>query len=102
MVAPDARDPVMRDRLAVVSTSGRAPVVLTTTDALAAVRAVERGGHVCAPDGGTPLPSVTELVQRDVTLVSARRVDSLTVARSWPSLGDQLGRLLAGAPRAGS
>ena len=92
-VAADARDPEMRRRLALESATGRAPLVLTVTDARAAVRAVERGGQVCAPDARVPLPSITELVQRDVTLVSARRVDSLATGLSWSDLATRLGAL---------
>jgi hypothetical protein len=58
-----------RDDLASEPT-GRAQVVVARTDARTAVRAVRRGGHVCVPAGAAELPSVTELVQREVTLVA--------------------------------
>ena len=97
VVAADARDPEMRRRLAAVSATGRAPLVLTVTDVRSAVRAVERGGQVCGPDGATRLPSVTELVQRDVTLLAARGVDALATGSSWELLAERLSTLL-GAP----
>jgi hypothetical protein len=97
LVAADGRDPEMRRRLAEVSVTGRAPVVLTVTDVRAAVRAVERGGQVCGPDGGARLPTVTELVQRDVTLLAARGVDGLVTDSSWPLLAARLSAVL-GAP----
>jgi len=85
VVAPDAK--TARDDLADEPT-GRAAVVVAGADARAAVRAVRRGGHVCVPDATALLPSVTELVQREVTLVGprdvvgvARRVDADLWAR---------------------
>jgi len=72
----------VRDELA-TETTGRAAVVVAGKDARGAVRAVRRGGHVCVADPTAVLPSVTELVQREVTLVGpldvvgvARRVDA--------------------------
>lgn len=97
VVASDARDPEMRERLSELSSTGRAPLVLTVTDVRTAVRAVERGGQVCGPDDGTLLPSVTELVQRDVTLVSAQRIDALAAGSSWSVLAGRLSIVL-GAP----
>lgn len=94
VVASDARSPGMRERLARLSGTGRAPLVLTVTDVRAAVRAVERGGQVCGPDAQAPLPSVTELVQRDVTLVSPRDVDALVERGSWADLAAGLTALL--------
>jgi hypothetical protein len=97
VVASDPRDSDMRRRLSELSDTGRAPLVLTVTDVRAAVRAVERGGHVCGPDDGSVLPSVTELVQRDVTLVSAKGIDALVTGSSWSEFADRLSTLL-GAP----
>lgn len=97
LAAPDARDTHMRERLGAHSATGRAPLVLTVTDVRAAVRAVERGGQVCGPDTPAGLPSVTELVQRDVTLVSAASVDSIGSASSWATFAERLSTLL-GAP----
>ena len=57
--------------------TGRAAVVVAGTDARAAVRAVRRGGHVCVADPTATLPSVTELVQREVTLVAPQDVAAL-------------------------
>lgn len=54
--------------------TGRARVVVAGTDARAAVRAVRRGGAVCLTGVRTALPSVTEVVQREVTLVTPRDV----------------------------
>lgn len=95
VVAAEARDAGMREQLAALSATGRAPLVITVSDVRAAVRAVERGGQVCGPDAETPLPSVTELVQRDVTLVAPRSVDSLVASGSWAELGTALTTLLA-------
>lgn len=95
VVAPNARDPEMRHRLSSLSSTGRASLSLTVTDVRAAVRAVERGGQVCGPDDGLLLPSVTELVQRDVRLVSAQGIDALVAGSSWSALADRLNMLLA-------
>lgn len=74
-----ASDPMAaRDELATEPT-GRAAVVVAGKDARGAVRAVRRGGHVCVADPTAALPSVTELVQREVTLVGPR--DVVGVAR---------------------
>lgn len=71
-------DDTLRARVAAREPSGRASVVVTGGDGRAAVRAVRRGGHVCVGSSTSspalPLPSVTELVQREVTLVSPRQV----------------------------
>lgn len=72
-----AADPAeARTALADVPT-GRAAVVVAGRDARVAVRAVRRGGHVCVADPTAELPSVTELVQREVTLVGPRDVAGL-------------------------
>jgi hypothetical protein len=97
VIASHARDPEMRHRLSELTETGRAPLVLTVTDVRAAVRAVERGGQVYGPDDGMFLPSVTELVQRDVTLAPAKSVDALVTGSSWLVLADRLSNLL-GAP----
>jgi hypothetical protein len=94
VVGADVRDPEMRRRLATVSPTGRAPMVLAVDDLRTAVRAVERGGQVCGPDGGVSLPSVTELVQRDVTMVSARGIETLRARSSWEGLAAGLAALL--------
>ena len=57
--------------------TGRAAVVVAGADARAAVRVVRRGGHVCLTAAVTTLPSITEVVQREVTLVSPRDVAAL-------------------------
>jgi hypothetical protein len=100
LVAGDARDPDMRRRLSALSSTGRAPLVLTVTDVRAAVRAVERGGQVCGPDDGLRLPSVTELVQRDVRLVSARGIEALAAGSSWAELADRMSSVIGAATTA--
>lgn len=72
LVCLDPFDPVTRSALAEVEPTGRAPVVVAGPDARAAVKVVRRGGHVCVGDPGAVMPSVTELVQREVTLVGPR------------------------------
>ncbi|HEU5037980.1 MAG TPA: hypothetical protein VFT70_13320 [Nocardioides sp.] len=57
--------------------TGRAAVVVAGDDARAAVRAVRRGGHVCLVDPVAVPPSVTEVVQREVTLVGPRDVTAV-------------------------
>lgn len=72
-----ATEPVeARDELA-GEPSGRAAVVVAGPDVRAAVRAVRRGGHVCVGGLAETLPSVTELVQREVTLVTPQDVAAL-------------------------
>ena len=95
VVTHDPRDPEMRTRLVELSPTGRAPLVLTVTDVRKAVRAVERGGQVCGPDDRVRLPTVTELVQRDVTLVSARGIDALVVGSTWADLAARLNHVLS-------
>lgn len=72
LVAPDLADAALRAELGRLEPSGRARVVVAGGDVRAAVRAVRRGGHVCVGDPALTLPSVTELVQREVTLVGPR------------------------------
>ncbi|WP_182525236.1 hypothetical protein [Nocardioides dongkuii] len=72
LVTPDLADAGLRAELADLEPSGRARVVVAGTDARAAVKAVRRGGHVCVGDATATMPSVTELVQREVTLVAPR------------------------------
>lgn len=94
LAGTDTRDPGLRGRLAELSPTGRAPLVLAVGDVRAAVRAVQRGGQVCGPDAPVRLPSITELVQRDVTLVSARGIDALADRQDWAALAEQLGIVL--------
>lgn len=72
LVAPDLADAGLRAELADLELSGRARVVVAGTDARAAVKTVRRGGHVCVGAATATMPSVTELVQREVTLVAPR------------------------------
>ncbi|WP_435742021.1 hypothetical protein [Nocardioides sp. SYSU DS0663] len=78
LAAPLLADQSVRAQVAAREPSGRAPVIVAGADVRAAVRAVRRGGHVCVPapssGSGSIQPSVTELVQREVTLVAPRRV----------------------------
>ena len=77
LVAVDPFDAAVKDELARLEPSGRAPVVVAGPDVRSAVRAVRRGGHVCIDGSAATLPSVTELVQREVTLVGPRDVAGL-------------------------
>lgn len=71
VVAPDVQS--ARSQLASEPT-GRAAVVASADEIRAAVRAVRRGGHVCTAGPAASRPSVTELVQREVTLVGPNDV----------------------------
>lgn len=77
LVVPDPFDAGVKDELGRLEASGRAPVVVAGPDVRAAVRAVRRGGEVCTGGPVATLPSVTELVQREVTLVGPRDVAGL-------------------------
>jgi hypothetical protein len=74
LVSPDPFDLETRSALSEIESSGRAPVVVAGPDAQAAVKVVRRGGHVCVGDPGARMPSITELVQREVTLVGPRDI----------------------------
>jgi hypothetical protein len=74
LVSPDPFAATTKAALGDLEPSGRAPVVVAGTDARAAVKAVRRGGHVCVGLPDARMPSVTELVQREVTLVGPRDV----------------------------
>lgn len=74
LVSENAADPTVRSRLAALTASGRADMVLTTEQARNAVKAVVRGGAVCLPAAPVVAPSITELVQREVRLVVAQDV----------------------------
>lgn len=100
VAASDTRNREVRRRLAELSPTGRAPLVLTVGDLRAAVRAVERGGQVCGPDGHVQLPTITELVQRDVSLVSARTVDALVAGTTWGAFADRLAAVLTASTEA--
>lgn len=69
-VADDLKDPQLREALTSRPT-GRADGIAVRRDAAAAVRAVRRGGVVCVGSTEPHLPSVTDLVQREVRLVGA-------------------------------
>ena len=68
LATKDLKDPVLRDQLANRPT-GRADGVVVWRDAASAVRAVRRGGVVCVGAPDPRLPSITELVQREVRIV---------------------------------
>ncbi|WP_341241193.1 hypothetical protein [uncultured Nocardioides sp.] len=70
LFAADLRDEALRADLGRLESSGRARVVVASGDVRAAVRAVRRGGHVCVGGSVLHAPSVTELVQREVSLVA--------------------------------
>jgi hypothetical protein len=73
-VSDDPRDPKVTYLLAANRPTGRADAVVTTTRVRAAVKAVRRGGRVCAAasdDIAFEMPSITEVVQREVAIVGA-------------------------------
>lgn len=77
-------DAALRQRLASHHASGRARVGASADSLRMAVRAVRRGGYACGATSAGPFASVTEVVQREVSLVPARDVrrfgDAFTVA----------------------
>ncbi|GGO71481.1 hypothetical protein [Nocardioides deserti] len=77
LAAPSVTDPDLKAQVAAREASGRASVVVAADDVRSAVRAVRRGGHVCVPGPAADLPSVTELVQREVTLLAPQQVTSV-------------------------
>ncbi|MCR6030138.1 hypothetical protein GGQ22_01605 [Nocardioides sp. zg-579] len=85
LAAPSLTDEAVRAQVAEREPSGRAAVVMAGADVRSAVRAVRRGGHVCvvhaSPDSR---PSVTELVQREVTLLAPRQVTPVLDRLSEP------------------
>lgn len=86
--APVLAAPEVRAWVAAREPTGRAQVILAGLDLRTAVRAVRRGGHVCVPtvtaDDCTTRPSVTEIVQREVTLVSPRRATDVLERLTGP------------------
>lgn len=77
LFAADPFDVGIKDELGRLEPSGRAAVVVAGPDVRSAVRAVQRGGWVCTGGPAATLPSVTELVQREVSLVGPRDVAGL-------------------------
>jgi hypothetical protein len=74
LVAVDPRDPDVTSILAANRPAGRADVVVTPSRVRAAVKAVRRGGRVCtsaAADTDVDMPTITEVVQREVAIVGA-------------------------------
>ena len=70
-------DPDVRAALQGLTPTGRPDVVVTDRQGRAAVKAVVRGGMVALPFAEVDAPSVTELVQREVTLVGPKAVQDL-------------------------
>jgi hypothetical protein len=70
--ATSPTDPHVVQALAGSTSLGRADIVVTTSQARAAVKAVRRGRWVCLPFAEVVAPTITELVQREVTLVAPR------------------------------
>ena len=84
--ASTTNDPVLRARLSELRKTGRADVVVATRDASSAVKAVARGSSVCLAHDEILAPTITELVQREVTLIAARDVRDFTnIARDFGS-----------------
>lgn len=86
VVCGDPADGEVREALAALDPTGRAPVLVTTGDARRAVKTVRRGGHVCVSGTAAALPSITELVQREVTLVGPRDLAPVTTRIDPPEL----------------
>jgi len=88
--ADDLKDPQLREVLTSRPT-GRADGIVVRHEAAAAVRAVRRGGVVCVGSIEPHLPSVTDLVQREVRLVGAGGVsDRLLSALSFAANTDAI------------
>jgi len=84
--APDTFDTELLSALGQVEATGRAGVVLTLGDARSAVLSVRRGGVVCLGRNAGVLPSLTELVQREVRVLGPRDVFALLDAigpKTW-------------------
>lgn len=91
LATADSRSPETRARLSELSRTGRAATVLNARDQGKAVRAVERGGTVVLVTGEGPQPTLTEIVQRELTVIG---VDSLAPLRGVGV--DRLSAVLAG------
>ncbi len=90
-LAEDPRDPQVTHQLASNRPTGRADAVVTTTRVRAAVKAVRRGGRVCAAasdDIAFEMPSITEVVQREVAIVGAADVVGAALAIGSDALSD--------------
>jgi len=91
----DSRDPRVATELARLRPTGRADVVVAPRDVRTAVKAVRKGGIVCSgtPDGVmVQMPSITELVQREVAVVGAVDVVGLAVAVGSAALSASFNR----------
>lgn len=97
IASTDGRDIDSRNALATLTATGRATTVAATHNARAAVRSVQRGGVVHLPDLSVSLPSVTEVVQRDVRLLGPQTTSVFydqRLASSWGADFDALFRPL--------
>jgi D-arabinose 1-dehydrogenase-like Zn-dependent alcohol dehydrogenase len=98
LTASDPRDEDVRRQLADQDSSGRASVIVATDHLRDAVRAVRRGGYVCGAPNTDLLPSVTELVQREVSLIGPQDITELCQELSpddWTSALAALGQKAA-------
>lgn len=82
--ASSGRDEDLRRALAEEEETGRAVLIAALDDVRDAVRSVRRGGVVAAPPTAGVLPSVTELVQREIRLVApADARPAAADSRAW-------------------
>lgn len=90
VAATESRDRESRKILSESTSTGRAEAVVALQDGREAVKAVIRGGSVCLPDHPLNMPSVTELVQREVQLFGVRNVVQIVQSISRETLEDRL------------
>jgi|NGEPerStandDraft_6_1074524.scaffolds.fasta_scaffold123285_1 hypothetical protein len=84
--APDTLDVELLATLSQLEATGRPGFVLTLGDIRSAVLSVRRGGAVCAGRNGGELPSLKELVQREVRVLGPADVFALLEAlgpKTW-------------------
>ena len=93
--APDSRDPALRRRLADAHVTTRPRIALSASSLRSAVRLARRGGFAAAPGDVSDLPSVTEVVQREVTLAQAHSVRDLLQTLSPEDWADAAAAVLA-------
>lgn len=77
LVAPSFRNTDVKVRLAQLSSTGRADVIVTSLSGRDAVMVVKRGGVVCLPRTDIEMPSVTELAQREVRIFGPQSVSAV-------------------------
>jgi hypothetical protein len=95
LTAADGRDPELRRRLTEAHPTGRAGVVVSTQSLRDAARAVRRGGYACAAPDAEELPTVTEVVQREITIAEARTARDLIQSLTPGDWADASAALLA-------